>query len=362
MLHLISHLRNRDVLVFAADYTKGNAPISISFEDLLPINDQFSNLNGNRGLDLILETPGGSGEVAEDIVRLLRSKYNDIAVIIPGWAKSAGTIMAMACDEILMEPSSALGPIDAQISRNGQVFSADALIKGMEEIKEEVNRTNTLNVAYVPILQNISPGELQGAQNALDFAKDLVQKWLVDYKFKDWNNHSDTGEPVSLEEKQKRAYEIASTLADHGKWLTHGRSIKIQDLEDMKLKIVDYSKDEELADAIRRYYTLLKLTFESNVYKVYETVDSQIFKSINNGGISQPDAQPIPKSIPVQIECGNCSNPMDVQANLGEEQPLEEGYLPFPPNNILKCTKCPIELDITQIRKQIESQTGLPVV
>lgn len=55
----------RDILVYAADMTKSApAPTSIIYEDLLPIRDQLSNLNG-RKIDLILETPGGSGEVAE---------------------------------------------------------------------------------------------------------------------------------------------------------------------------------------------------------------------------------------------------------------------------------------------------------
>lgn len=95
-------------------------PISaFSGEDLLPINDQLANLKGSA-LDLILETPGGSGEAAEDIVRSLRNRYNDLAIIVPGWAKSAGTIMVMAADEILMEPASALGPIDAQIFWPGE--------------------------------------------------------------------------------------------------------------------------------------------------------------------------------------------------------------------------------------------------
>jgi len=66
---------------------------------------------------LILETPGGSGEVAEDIVRSLRGQFDEIAVLVPGTAKSAGTIMAMAGDEILMQPSSSLGPIDAASHR-----------------------------------------------------------------------------------------------------------------------------------------------------------------------------------------------------------------------------------------------------
>jgi len=139
-LQHISELRgNRDVLVLAADLNKADAPISLDYSDLLPVNDQLSNLSG-KALDLILETPGGSGEVAEDIVRLLHGKYEEVAVIIPGYAKSAGTIIAMAGDEILMEPASALGPIDAQILWQGKVFSADALIKGIEKIKKDTDR------------------------------------------------------------------------------------------------------------------------------------------------------------------------------------------------------------------------------
>src|ERR1017187_7806542 len=78
---------------------------------------------------LPLETPGGFADVTEDIVRLIRQKYDSFAVIIAGWAKSAGTILAMAADEILMGPNSALGPIDAQMFWQNRQFSADALLE-----------------------------------------------------------------------------------------------------------------------------------------------------------------------------------------------------------------------------------------
>src|ERR1035438_6404855 len=110
----------------------------------------------------------------------------------------------MAGDEILMGQTSALGPIDAQLFWQGKQFSADALLAGMKEIKKEVQDTGILNKAYVPILQNISPGELQDAQNALDFATDLVTDWLSRYKFKLWTTHSSTGDPVTPEEREKR--------------------------------------------------------------------------------------------------------------------------------------------------------------
>src|SRR5438445_2860683 len=150
----IAQFRRRDVLVYVSDSSKARqgAPVAIDNSDILPITDQVSNLNGTS-LDVLLETGGGSGETVEDIVRLLHGKYESVAFIIPGMAKSAGTIMVMAGDEILMEPASSLGPIDAQIQWEGKVFSAEAFLKGLENIKTEVTAANSLNRAYIPILQ-----------------------------------------------------------------------------------------------------------------------------------------------------------------------------------------------------------------
>lgn len=237
----ISELRDgRDVLVIAADFrgprhNPSAADISINFTDILAVQDQIAELKGGR-LDLILESPGGSGEAAEDIVRILRQKYFDISVIVPGWAKSAATIMTMAANEILMGTTSALGPIDAQIQRQGKVFSAEALLIGIDEIKKE-SAAGRLNSAYIPMLQQISPGELQAARNALKFAQILVRQWLNEFKFSGWTHHATTAQPVTPEERLARADEIAQMLSNHSTWLTHGRSIKIDDLRKMGLRI-----------------------------------------------------------------------------------------------------------------------------
>jgi ClpP class serine protease len=249
----IAQARGRDVLVYASASSKASqgAPVALDNSDLLPINDQLSNLNG-QAIDVLLETGGGSGETAEDIVRILYLKYGSVAFIVPGMAKSAGTIMVMAGDEILMEPgSSSLGPIDAQIQWEGKVFSAEAFLKGLERIKEEVTRLNSLNRAYIPILQRVSPGEIQNAENALSFAKELVTQWLQEHKFQKWNVHRshDPGKPVTVEEKAKRAEEIADNLCNHSEWLSHGRSIKMSDLQKIGLEITDYSKLPELSAA-----------------------------------------------------------------------------------------------------------------
>jgi hypothetical protein len=356
----ISRRRGRDVLVFAADLNKGNAPNSIDYGDLLPINDQIENLRGTK-LDLILESPGGSGEVAEDIIRLLRDRYNEIAVIVPGYAKSAATIMAMAADEILMGPASSLGPIDAQMGWQGKVFSAHALLEGFRKIKEEVEKTGQLNKAYIPILQGISPGELQKAENALDFARILVKRWLAKYKFKNWDIHSSTGAPVTDADRENRADKIAERLCNHGEWLTHGRSLKIDDLEGMKLRITDFSKDANLADPIRRYHTLLQMTFATNIYKVFETPDSQVYRYFAIPATPPPPGQMGDAAI-LESTCPRCATRLRIQANLGQTHPLKPGCLPFPQDNKLKCPACSAEIDLGDTRRQLEVQTKKKIV
>jgi hypothetical protein len=267
-LKRITELRGRPILVYASSFSK-QAPIDINYNDRLPFLDQLSGITGDN-LDLILETPGGQAEVVEDMVEAIRTRFSSLGIIVPGWAKSAGTIMVMAADEILMEPNSALGPIDAQIFQNGKQYAAHAFLQGLEKIKDEVNQNGQLNRAYIPILQNISPGEIQGCENALGFAQKLVTEWLCAYKFKFWETHSKTGLPVTVEEKEKRAKEIAATLCDHGYWLTHGRSITLSDLTgpDIRLVVTNYSQNPELCEAIQRYYTLLKMTLDSTNIRV----------------------------------------------------------------------------------------------
>lgn len=362
-LKKISEIRgNRAIFVFAAALTK-RAVISIDYDDLLPISDQLSNLKGDR-IDVILETPGGKAEIAEDIVKLIRNKFAEVAMIVPGYAKSAGTMMVMAGDEILMEPASALGPIDAQITQGNRRFSVHAFLEGLKKIKEEVDNIGSLNHAYIPILQNISPGDIQTCENLKEFSESLVTNWLTNYKFKFWKKHATTNKDVTNKEKWERAEEIAKILCDHGKWLTHERSIKINDLQEMRLKVTDFTKDPKLYEAISRYYTLLKMTFDTtNIFKLFETPDSQIYR------YTKP---PVPQLVPsrkmppdhaiIELECPNCKNITKIQANLKKGIPLEKGALLFPKDNKLICSNCKSTIDLNAMRRQLEMEAKKKII
>ena len=87
----ISNLRNRDIIVYASDISKA-CPNNIDHSDIVPFSDQLSNIK-SENIDIILETPGGFAEVVEDLVKLIRGKFVKVGIIIPGTAKSAGTIL-----------------------------------------------------------------------------------------------------------------------------------------------------------------------------------------------------------------------------------------------------------------------------
>ena len=370
-LKRISKIRNRDILVFASDLNKDKSPIGIMPADLLPFKDQLSFISSDN-LDVILETPGGVGETVEDMVELIRQDHEKLGIIVPGTAKSAGTIFSMAGDEILMGKGSALGPIDAQIIRQGKRFSADGFLDGLKKIKTEVEKTGKLNPAYIPMLQNINPGEIQHFENAQAFSKVLVTNWLSKYKFKYWDNHSSTGKPVIEEEKKKRAEKIASKLCKHSDWLTHGRSIRIPDLAEMKLEIYDYSTSKELNDAISRYYTLLRITFDNtSIYKIFETCNSQIFQSAQPKIIPpiQKPKTPLP-NLPnkkpdlaaANFKCPRCSEQFSIQLNLKKNVNLEKGNIAYPKNDIFACPNCGTETNLRFLRLDLEGQLNMKVI
>lgn len=369
-LKKIGSIRKRSVVTFAADmHNKGKGnDISISYADFIPFKDQVSNLKGEN-LDIIIETPGGFAEVVEDMVRYVRGKFKSVSFIIPGIAKSAGTIFAMSGDEILMGCTSALGPIDAQVGLpNGKKYSADAFLEGLENIKREVELSKKLNPSYIPILQNISPGEIQHCKNAQKFSYDLVTNWLNIYKFNDWSIHSSTGEQVTAEERLEQAQKIADVLTKQSKWKTHGRSIKLEDFNDIGLKINNYDDNEILSDAINRYYILLRLTFDkTGINKIFETKESQIYNSTNPsmaGGIP-PLMKSMPKNtdnIVAEFNCNRCGILSKVQLNLKKDSKLNNGVVPYPKDNIYICQKCGLQQDISPMKLQIEAQIGREIV
>lgn len=95
-------------------YLAGPGGGDINISDAAPLGSMLDALGDMQGIDLLLHSPGGSGEVAEKFVQMCRSCCTDFRVIVPNFAKSAATMIALGADVIVMGDRSELGPIDPQ--------------------------------------------------------------------------------------------------------------------------------------------------------------------------------------------------------------------------------------------------------
>lgn len=240
-----------DVLVYYGNL----APVSANLFAKL-IEDLKADATKREKLYIILTTLGGSAEIVERYVNILRYHYKEVNFIVPDYAYSAGTIFCMSGDSILMDYISVLGPIDPQVPNkdNKYVAALGYLDKINEFIAKAAN--NTLTKAELIWLKDLDLGEIRSFEQARDLTTDLLKKWLVKYKFKNWTHHSNNT-CVTEEEKQQRAIEIAQELSDNNKWKSHGKGISIAELSDLKLKIEDYSKEDDLRALIRDYYNTM---------------------------------------------------------------------------------------------------------
>lgn len=250
-LEALETFLNADVLVYYGSL----APVSANLFAKV-IEDLKADTVKRDKLYVILTTLGGSAEVVERYVNILRYHYQEVNFIVPDYAYSAGTIFCMSGDSIMMDYISVLGPIDPQVPNkdNKYVAALGYLDKINEFIAKAAN--GTLTNAELIWLKELDLGEIRSFEQARDLTTDLLTKWLANYKFKNWTHHQDDT-PVTPEEKQLRAVEIATELSDNKKWKSHGKGISIEELRTLELKIEDYGENPHLRSLIRDYYNAM---------------------------------------------------------------------------------------------------------
>jgi hypothetical protein len=154
ILQKIEKERERPCIVY---WTTPLAKIALGVE--IPLFDQLSKLGKQKAIDLILFTNGGDAEAPLRIVSLLREYCEFLSVLIPHRAYSAGTLIALGANEIVMTPLSILGPIDPSRThpllpkREGtegpEPISVQDLRHAMQFIREAAS-TKESGVVYTP--------------------------------------------------------------------------------------------------------------------------------------------------------------------------------------------------------------------
>lgn len=255
---------NADVFVYYGEMLSG-----VENETKRLIEELAHDIDKHEALYVILTTLGGSLTPVQRMVDIFRHFYKEVNFIIPDYAYSAGTILCMSGDNILMNYYSVLGPIDPQVqNKDGNLVAALGYLDKINELLQKA-KDNTLTQAEFLILKDFDLAELRSYEQAKELAVDLLKKWLTKYKFKDWTKHSN-GTEVTVEQKQTRAVEIANLLSDNNKWKSHGRPINIDVIQqELHLKITDYGENERLNDAIDKYYTHLLEYIRNHNYKLF---------------------------------------------------------------------------------------------
>ena len=235
----IAQRYDRNVLYYASGFLqKPHIPglfTSINAED---INGFMAGVHGhdfNKGLLLILHTPGGMAEAAQTIVDYLRSKFSAVDVLVPTYAMSAGTMIALGCDRIVMGRQSQLGPTDPQLIVGDRPFSAHSIVEQFNEAKEDISGNPVLAHAWAPVLRSFGPALLQEARKSITYGQTLVRDWLQKYMFSE----------------RPGAADLADNVAQHfggNQHGSHGRRIDRAEARRQQLEIIDLEDDQHLQE------------------------------------------------------------------------------------------------------------------
>ena len=233
-------------------------PIQHGLENIVRKSVEGIRYRKNR-IAIILNTVGGVVEVVERMVTIIRAHYDTVDFLIPDRAMSAGTVFVMAGDRIFMNYFSCLGPIDPQIVKDGKLVPAMSYLNQYQRLYKKAE-SGQLNTAELILLNNFDAGELYQFEQARLLSQDLLTKWLSIYKFRNWDTHSSTGNPVTSEEKRKRAEEIARILSDYGRWRSHGRAISRDTLvsDPIRLRIEKIENNPGLPSDLNYYIERLE--------------------------------------------------------------------------------------------------------
>jgi hypothetical protein len=224
----------------------------VTHEDINGLMTAVYQMDVARGLTLILHTPGGVTSATETIVQYLRSKFADIEVAIPTYAMSAGTMIALASNRILMGRQSQLGPIDALLPHVGRLISAQAVKDQFELAKTEIKGDLTLAHLWAPILSSLGPSLLNEATNALSYGETMVARWLATYMF--------AGAPDAA----ARGEAVAKYFNDAGQHKNHGRRIDRDEARTLGVIVEDIEPSADLQDAVLTAYHMMTIAFEQS--------------------------------------------------------------------------------------------------
>jgi ATP-dependent protease ClpP protease subunit len=201
----------------------------ISRADIVSWADLLHLVPASTAVDVLLQTPGGDVDAAAKMWRVLRARVGEAAirVIVADYAKSAGTLMALGADLLVMSDSSELGPIDPQSlltdgSGNRFPHSVINYLEAHQELLAALAKNPTDTAAQIQ-LAKFHPATVKLFRSIRDRALRLAEDQLKTGMFKGGNgNYTMTA----------RRLMYGSETESYQQW--HGQMIGWEDAQDAK--------------------------------------------------------------------------------------------------------------------------------
>jgi ATP-dependent protease ClpP protease subunit len=254
----------RAVIVYASAFLEDRPPSRDWQVNNLDMNGFMAAVQGvkQRELDLILHTPGGDPDAAQAILAYLRTRFDHIRAIVPQIAMSAGSMLALGCDEIVMGEHSQLGPIDPQFTistpQGTRQAPAAEILQQFEDAKREIQKDPSVLPAWAPILAGMGPGLLSMCRTATERSQQMVEQWLKRYMF--------DGEA----DAEAKAGAVGAEFGDYRKHGSHGNPIRVDQAEQMGLKVTRLEGDDQVQDLVLSVHHAVMLALNAGVQKLIE--------------------------------------------------------------------------------------------
>lgn len=260
-INKLSQKTGRNVISYYSGWLKQNRDqnIDINDSDITGFMNAIKGLDCSKGLDLILHTPGGNPTATEGIVKYLHTKFNnDIRVIVPQMAMSAGTMLACSAKEIMMGKHSCLGPIDPQYGG----IPAYNIIQEFNDAKANLEDDPNSKEYWKIQLAKYPTAFYYSVIDAIQLSGNLTGEWLLNNMFAE----------EKADVAKKKVSKILKILNNNNK--SHSRHFSFQDCVNMGLTVTALENDQELQDLVLSIHHATIITIDGTL--VTKIIENQI--------------------------------------------------------------------------------------
>lgn len=228
--------------------------------DVSGFADLVHDLAPDEDVDLLINTYGGDTDAAYRVIHLIRKAVpqGSVHAVIPDSAKSAGTLLAIGTDRLIMSDTSELGPIDPLVRVPGTAGAdarqpAQAYIAAFEEALTKASSDDPAAVPWAEVLRSFDATSVKTCRQAVNrtrlYAEEVLKGGMFAGKTTGTGSSSWT--------------QVAANLVNRNRWGTHGAVITCDEACEIGLEVDYLPRLDDVWQAYWRLYCLQIVALEA---------------------------------------------------------------------------------------------------